>query len=71
MALFEITKRSRRVNYAMQTPNPGTAAGTIDFARGIAFQESATAGVAELANGTNTSIGFITRDPTGCEASPL
>lgn len=59
---FEITKRSRRPNYSMlNTPNLGLAAGTVQNARGVAFQESITADTAELANGVAPILGFVTR----------
>lgn len=64
MAKFEITKRSRRPNYSMlHTPAADTslAAGAIRYPRGTAFQESSTADTAELADGSQPIIGFVTR----------
>jgi hypothetical protein len=52
--LFNITKRSPRPVNSLLTP--ATAA-----IRGIAMQESATAGTAELADGTKVFAGFMTR----------
>jgi len=54
MALFEITKRSEQQNSSLTTP---VAAAVV----GLAFQESAVAGAAELADGTKPFIGFVTR----------
>lgn len=51
---FEITKRSPRPYRTFVTPDA-------DALRGIAFQESATAGTAELADGTKPYDGFVTR----------
>lgn len=53
--LFEITRRSPLPVRSLVTPaSPAT--------RGQAFQESATAGTAELADGTKPFAGFITRN---------
>ena len=52
--LFEITKKSPRPVNSLLTP--ATAA-----IRGIPMQESATAGTAELADGTKPFAGFMTR----------
>lgn len=54
-SLFEILRRSERPNYSLNAPSGA------DAARGIAFQESATAGTAELADGTVPIAGFVTR----------
>jgi hypothetical protein len=54
-ALFEITLRSPLPVISLVT----AAAATI---RGVAFQESAVAGVAELADGSKPFAGFITRN---------
>jgi hypothetical protein len=54
MELFEITRRSSRPVRSLLTP--ATA-----YPRGTAMQESATAGTAELADGTKPFAGFMTR----------
>lgn len=53
--LFNINKRSPRPVNSLLT----AAAAAV---RGVAFQESATAGTAELADGTKPIAGFMTRD---------
>lgn len=54
MAKFEILKRSPRPNVSLKSP-------VANALRGIAFQESATPNVAELADGTISFQGFVTR----------
>jgi hypothetical protein len=53
--LFVITKRSPRPVNSLTSP----AAAAV---RGVAMQESATAGVAELADGSKPFAGFLTRN---------
>ena len=64
--LFEILRRSPRPVVSLLTPASGQgyalANGLIGYARGTPMQESATAGQAELADGTKPFAGFMTRD---------
>src|SRR5688572_2226862 len=55
MALFEITRRGSRQPRSLIVPAVARPMGT-------AFQESATAGTAELADGTKPSTQFVQRD---------
>lgn len=55
MALFQILRRGARQNKSLIVPAVAQSMGT-------AFQESATAGTAELADGTKPFAGFVTRD---------
>jgi hypothetical protein len=57
-ALHEITIKSERRTISLKTPTGD------DFKRGIAMQESATAGTAELADGTKPAAGLLTCDAT-------
>ncbi len=54
MALFEITRRGSKQNRSLIVPAVAKPFGT-------AFQESAIAGTAELADGTKPFDGFVTR----------
>ena len=54
MSPFEIKLRSSRFPNSLLTPNANAV-------RGLAFQESDTAGTAELANGLKPFVGFLTR----------
>ena len=65
--LFEILKRSPRPVVSLLTPASGQGyalpmSGLIGYMRGTPMQESATAGQAELADGTKPFAGFMTRD---------
>lgn len=55
MALFEILRRGQRQSESLLLPNAVAPLGR-------AFQESATAGTAELADGTKPIAGFVTRE---------
>lgn len=55
MNLFEIIRSHRNRNISLLTPVAAAM-------RGQAYQESATAGTAELADGTKPLTGFVTRD---------
>ncbi len=57
MSLHEITRRAPGKNISLLTPAIAAAA-----LRGVMFQESATAGIAELADGTRMIAGHVTRD---------
>ena len=54
MALFEILRRGVRQNKSLIVPS-------VAQPMGMAFQESATAGTAELADSTKPFAGFVTR----------
>ena len=64
--LFEILKRSPRPVVSLLTPASGAGYtlpnGLTGYLRGTPMQESATAGQAELADGTKPFAGFLTRD---------
>ena len=68
--LFELLKRSPRPVVSLLTPASGQGyalpmSGLIGYMRGTPMQESATAGQAELADGSKPFAGFMTRDSQG------